>query len=84
MEILENKKNYIVEKNANNIILYSYTSLIAIFNVENQRLNLTKLWDYSQTTLKQLKEFINNYTIYKYTTKKEFEKTIDNINIIIS
>lgn len=84
MEILENKNNLIIEKNSNNYIFYSYSSLIAIYNENTKKLRLTKLWNYSQTTLKQLKNFINNYTCYNYSSKKEFEKLIDNINIIVT
>lgn len=88
MEMLENKNNiviisnydYITEKNI--IDLWSYNSHIASFINYNKKNNcMLKLnrekWDYSQTTLKHLKHFINDY-IEKdyYTTKKEFDEKI--------
>lgn len=81
-EILKNDKNYIIIKeNYSNftslIKMYSYKSLIAIYDKDSKILNITNLWDYSQVTLKQFKDFINNYTCFEYKTKKNFEKIID-------
>lgn len=81
-EILKNEKNYIIIKeNYSNftslIKMYSYKSLIAVYDKDNKILNITNLWDYSQTTIKQFKDFINNYTCFEYKTKKEFEKIIN-------
>jgi hypothetical protein len=85
MEILETAKNMLVVKNNNKTTLFSYNQKIATYNTATGLLCLTDLWDYSQTTLKQLKHFINNHTKYTYTTKKEFETiTQKNNNILIA
>ena len=81
-EILKSEKNYIIIKeNYSNftslVKFYSYKSLVAIYDKNAKILNITNLWDYSQTTLKQFKNFINNYTCFEYKTKKEFEKIIN-------
>lgn len=81
MKILENKNNMIILQKDDDLEFYSYNSLIAIFCVK--KLVLTKEWNYSQTTLKQLKYFINNYTSYKYESKKQFIEEIKKHNIKI-
>lgn len=66
------------------ITLFSYNTKIATLHVMTelnglesyQWLELTKSWDYSRTTLKHFKNFINNYTQFRYTTKKGFEDYI--------
>ena len=106
MKIKENKNNYIIMEDEKNDLtyLYSYESLIAIVcnTVEtaknkknNYGLTLTKDWDYSKTTLKQLYYFIELYTTQRDETgntiaymlsqvknKKEYiKKLIDNKTI---
>lgn len=73
-----------VEINDNEIKFYSYSHLIAIYNKENKQLTLTKKWDYSNTTITYLKQFINNYTLLEYKNKKQFEKLIETnkINVL--
>ena len=84
MRILDNKNNMLILKdNLKNLIFFSYKSHIATFDKCNNKLYLTDLWNYSQTTLKQLKEFVNYYTSFTYTTEKEFEKEIKNNKDII-
>ena len=84
MEILKNKNNILIIKNDNKVSLASYETLIAIFNETTKTLKLdATYWDYSKTTLKHLKEFINNYTCFNYETKKDFEKEIKNNDNII-
>lgn len=97
MNILENKNNVLIieqkqqaffENKANEIInilkFYSYNTYIASYEKENKKLILNgDFWKYSQTTTKQFKHFINNYTTFTYTTKKDFEKIIKNNNDII-
>lgn len=85
-EILKNDKNFLVIKeNYSNftslVKFYSYKSLIAVYDKNSKILNITNLWDYSQTTLKQFKNFINNFTCFDYKTKKEFAKIIQKENI---
>lgn len=84
MRIIENKNNFtILKDNIKNLIFFSYNSHIATYDKENEKLYITILWDYSQTTLKQLKNFINNYTSFNYENKKQFEQEIYKNNNII-
>lgn len=92
MEILENKNNMsiqkIIEDESEKIMLVSYNSIIAIYNITRNRLYLNnrkinvnseykEVYKCSQATLKQLKHFINDYVEDNYyTTFKEFEKRI--------
>lgn len=87
MEILENKNNIIIIKNLENskkfiLDLWSYKTHIASYiKYIDQKSCVLKLnqkkWDYSQTTLKHLKHFINDFIEADYyTTKKEFEQKI--------
>jgi hypothetical protein len=76
MEILETQKNLLICKDYASITFYSYNSKIAEYHVLNRTLVLTSLWNYSQTTLKQLKHFINTYTDFEYKDKKQFEELI--------
>lgn len=77
MEILENEKNMTIIKENNDIFLFSYNSKIAIYNENSKSLAIGKNWDYSQTTLKHFKHFINTYTAYNYETKQQFQKLIE-------
>ena len=52
---------------------YSYGSWIAEVD-EDGILRVGPKWDFSQTTLKYFKQFINGFTAYRYTTKASFEK----------
>lgn len=97
MEILENKNNVLIvkdtkiaffENQANEKItiikFYSYNTFIASYEVELNKLILNdNMWSFSQTTTKQFKQFINYYTSFNYTTKKDFEKIIKNNNDIV-
>lgn len=79
MKIKENRNNYIIMEDEKNDVtyLFSYTSLIAtvcntIETAKNKKnnygLTLTKDWDYSKTTLKQLYYFIELYTTQRDET----------------
>lgn len=78
MEILENKRNCSIMKENEILTFLSYNSKIATFNKKTSMLKLnSKKWDSSQTTLKQLKSFINNYVEKDYyLNRKDFEKRI--------
>lgn len=81
MEILENKTNMVILENNNTFYLVSYKTTVASYNNITKQLNLNAIyWDYSQTTLKQVKYFINNYTCYYYESKKDFEISMENVN----
>ena len=82
---LANKNQFVIRyTNDKNISLsfwafQSYTSLIALYNPTTHELLLNNdKWDYSKTTLKHLKMFINEYTEYRYTSKLDFIKMICN------
>lgn len=77
MQILENKNNMFILKNGDFIDFISYTKHIARYDKKFDLLGIDRNnWDISQTTLKQLKEFVNCYTSFNYTTKKEFAEEL--------
>lgn len=84
MHVLANNQVVIEEEESNTF--YSYNSCIASYNVMTSVLTLNEnLWDYSNTTRKYFKEFINNFTELSFESKKQFLKEIDvngNIEII--
>lgn len=83
-KIIENRNNMLITERKNIYRFYSYNSLISEYHKESKKLVLTYLWDFSQTTLKQLKNFVNNYTCFNYENKKQFEQEIEkNNNIMI-
>lgn len=83
MKILENKNNMVILENGEQAYFISYETTIAKYDYITRNLQLNvNYWDYSQTTLKQLKHFINNYTCYNYETKKDFEYKIEEIENI--
>jgi len=78
LKILENKNNMLILDNDKNIDFISYKTHIARYCKDKNILILDSYnWNISQTTIKQLKEFINYYTSFNYTTKKEFELEIE-------
>lgn len=86
MEIIESKKNMLIVRNSNTMTFYSYGQKVAEYNADTKKMLLFTIWSYSQTTAKQFKHFINTYTCFEYTTKKEFQKVIksnQNINEVI-
>jgi len=54
----------------------SYNSTICIYT--GDKLKLFSDWDYSRTTLKYFKEFINDETCFTYEDKAQWEKEIKN------
>lgn len=77
MEILENEKNLTIVRDKDTFYLFSYNSKIAVYLSNMKYLDIGKNWDYSQTTLKHLKHFINTYTAYTYDTKTQFKALIE-------
>lgn len=83
------KKAYILT-NEDFIKLYSYNTFILAIDRKNKRIIYSNYWDYSQTTLKHLKEFLqqnigffnHNNIIFKDFTKKEIEKTLKKYGIM--
>lgn len=91
MKIKENKNNYIIMEDEKNDVtyLYSYNTLIAaVCNTietsknkkNNYGLTLTKDWDYSKTTLKQLYYFIELYTTQRDETGNTIAYMLNNKN----
>lgn len=85
---LHNKNQFVIyfnDSNGNKVIAFqSYHTLIAIYHPIQQKLFINyHYWDYSKTTLKHLKLFINEYTTFDYYTKAGFIGEIKrNDNII--
>ena len=76
-------KGYIHTKNAGStwvgryVAFQSYDTLIAVYDINTQELYISQdNWDYSKTTMKHLKDFINEMTCYTYETKQGFMKFI--------
>ena len=83
MKIIENKNNMIILENESEIYFISYQTTICKYNTKTKILQVNaNYWDYSQTTLKQLKYFVNEYTLYIYETKQQFEKALKTNNFI--
>lgn len=70
--------NHVVIIIDTSILLYSYNSFVGAYNKEDNTLHLDRyVWDYSNTIRKYFKQFINNYTCFKYDTKAQFLKFIE-------
>lgn len=87
VEQLENKNQFVIwlkDKDNNNIVAFqSYKTLIAVYyegSYEEKRPNILEvnwsMWDYSKTTLKHLKLFVNKYTTFHYENKHQFGQEI--------
>lgn len=60
------------------IYCQSYSSLVAMYNFEKSKLVLGRKWDYSKTTLRHLKLFLNRLTPdFENVTKKDIVKLLD-------
>lgn len=68
--------NQFVIRNEIETIFQSYNSTIAIINRHEKTLTLWTDYDYSKTTSKHLKLFLNDYLHFYYETKKQLEKAI--------
>ena len=80
VEQLANKNQFVIiyedeNKGQRLHCFQSYQSLIAVYDkaTGNLFINWDK-WDYSKTTLKHLKMFINEWTSFIYETKAQFLK----------
>jgi len=63
------------------VILQSYNSKIGLY--KDNIMYLTFKWNISQTTLKNVKIFINKFTNYNISKKSEIEKLIEENKIKI-
>lgn len=59
-------------------MLFSYDTFICKL-VSGQLVQVSDYWDYSRTTMKHLKMFIDKYARFNYVDKKEFEKRIEEL-----
>lgn len=76
VEQLANKNQFVIYYNDNEndrhlIVFQSYDTLIAILDGGKLYINW-QYWDYSKTTLKHLKIFVNEYTPFVYENKQQF------------
>lgn len=77
VEQLYNKNQFVI-RNEIETIFQSYDSTIAIINRHEKTLTLWVDYDYSKTTSKHLKLFLNDYLHFYYESKKDLEKVIKN------
>jgi hypothetical protein len=81
VENLEHKNQYVIT-DGYKIVFQSYTTKICTLDDDKLYLNSHK-WDYSNTTRRHFKLFINRYTPFRYENKQQWIKEIesnDNIN----
>ena len=84
VEQLHNKNQFIIsyrdKDNKSLLAFQSYRTLIAIYDLKDDNLYLNwSKWDYSKTTLKHLKMFINEYLYtFSYENKQQFINCIKN------
>lgn len=70
---------FIIFDYTNGIITFqSYTSCIAKYNMNTEKLILYPKYNYSRTTSKYLYQFFKEYTDCNITCKKELEEAINN------
>ena len=56
----------------------SYGTDIAYYNDNTGQLDVTEDWDYSSTTMKYFKQFIEDYTDHDYISAKDFREQLEN------
>lgn len=81
VEQLANKNQFVItyiRPNGSRVYSFqSYDSLIAVYDTEDGKLYINWCkWDFSKTTMKHLKMFIEDWTIYHYVDKKTFNHFI--------
>lgn len=60
-----------------NVTFQSYKTVVCQYNINHQLLTLCgDAWEYSATTKKYFKKFINEETHFRYETDKQFRKLI--------
>lgn len=77
-------QNHVVISKTDEVSFYSYTTFIACYNrVENKLYLNSSKWDYSNTTRKYFKNFLEEFTPFDYGTKQIFLKFIESSEDII-
>ena len=84
---LGNKNQFVIEyKKPNNdcvVCFQSYSTLICIYNSETKQMVVNwRYWDYSKTTLKHFKIFVNTFTQYEFINKLQFIRELRNNPLI--
>ena len=74
-EILENKTNYLILKEYNFIKLYSYKSLVSIYNIE------TKTFNDLPYTFKNIDGTFSNYSVTTTRHQIKFKNYIINMGL---
>ena len=82
VEQLANKNQFVINCKINDnraICFQSYQTLIAVYYPANKIMFVNyHYWDYSKTTSKHFKMFVNEYTHYRYESRLEWLKTMEN------
>lgn len=80
VEQLYNKNQFIIDHKRKKYF-QSYDSLICIFDEYNKKgkhlILIDNMWDYSNTTRKHFKLFINEYTYFRYQDKKSWLRFLE-------
>lgn len=85
MDICMLKANQVTIRTGNVRYFYSYDSPICAYDYDSQILYLNNdVWDYSNTTRKYFKEFLESYTSIDYDSKAKFLKTMCSTDKIIT
>ena len=76
--------NHVVISKEDELSFYSYSTFIACYNRTENKLYLnSSKWDYSNTTRKYFKNFIEEFTPFDYDTKQKFIKLMELSEAII-
>ena len=80
VENLNGYANQFLIRDGFQIAFQSYNSFIAMFNfMDKEYLSLNgDMWDYSNTTRRHFKSFINEHTSFEYVNKAQWLKEIEN------
>ena len=54
----------------------SYDTDIAYYNIDTEQLDVTGDWEYSNTTMKYFKQFMEDYTMHDYVSAKNFRQEL--------
>lgn len=80
MQVITLANNQMVIKSDTEYTFFSYDQKIAEYSENTGVIEVGSLWDYSKTTLKYFKKFIDDYTNMDYLSKGQFEKLLSNDN----
>lgn len=91
VENLENKNQFVItyigDDGTKYICFQSYKTLIAVYTTtpeyKHDLIISWQYWDYSKTTLKHLKLFVNQYTDYEYESKQQFLSVLKSGKVIL-